>query len=154
MTVSTATCYIDHMRKRLRLFFLCLLIVSLPVQSIAGMIRVECSMSHHPLDVSGVQADDMLTPMAVAMHEAEHATSHEHDAPVIQDASQSSEDCDSGHQRSGCGTCAGCCIGACAPPPVVAVTAVEEAVSSVQRFTLSSLAGYIPARIERPPRAA
>lgn len=150
--IPTVSCYIDYMRNRLRLFFLCLLIVSLPMQSIAGVARFECGMSHHPLDESSVQADDM--PMAEMMHEATHEESHEHDAADMQDVSQSDEDCDSDHQRAGCGTCAGCCLGASAPPPVIAGTAVEEAVSGIQQLSLSYFPGHIPARIERPPRAA
>lgn len=146
------SCYIDHMRNRLRLFILCLLIVSLPMQSIAGVARFECGMSHHPLEDSSVQVGDM--PMPDMVHEPGHQEAHAHDAAAMQDSSQPFEDCDSDHQRSGCGTCAGCCIGASAPPPVVAVTAVEEAVSAVQQFSLSSFPGHIPARIERPPRAA
>lgn len=152
MPIAAMSCYIAIMRNRLRLFFLCLLIVSLPMQSIAGVARFECGMSHHLPEQSSVQADE--APMPEMTHGAAHEESHGHDAVAMQDASQADEDCDNGHQRAGCGTCAGCCIGASAPPPVVTASAVEEAVSGVQQFSHSSFTGHIPARIERPPRAA
>lgn len=153
------------MRNRLRLFFLSLLIVSLPMQGIAGVTRLECGMSHHPAGDGNVLADDMPVSGTVhdttheASHETSHETSHEaasheHDATAMLDAGQSDPDCDSDHQRSACGSCPACGLGAAAPPPVLAGTAVEEAVSSLQQFSLSSFPGHIPSRIERPPRAS
>jgi hypothetical protein len=122
------------------------------MQSIAGVARFECGMSHHPQNEGNVQPDEK--PMAEMMHQATHEESHEHDATAVQDVSQSDEECDSDHQRTGCGTCAGCCIGASAPPPVVSRTAVEETVSGTRHLSHTSFPGHIPARIERPPRAA
>lgn len=150
--IPTVSCYIDYMRKSLRLFLLRLLIVSLPMQGIAGVARFECGMRHQPLEDGSVRVDHMA--LAGAAHDSAQEGSHAHDAAATQDASQSAETCDSDHQRAGCGTCTGCCIGASAPPPVAVLTAVEEAVSSVRQFSLSSITGHIPARIERPPRAA
>ncbi len=129
------------------------LIVSLPMQSIAGVARLECGMSHHPATAGSVQQDEGPMPDMIA--DDAQASVHEHHEMVSQDSSQSDEDCEgsSGHKKASCGTCAACSIGACAPPPVVAVTAVEEAVSGVRQIPLSSFTGHIPARIERPPRA-
>jgi len=153
------------MRKSLRLFFLCLLFVSLPMRSMAGA-AAECGMDH-PAAVDGSGRHDATLPRDMVQeeaHEAGHGEAHgaghdgmpDHSEAAPQD-DYSCGDCEtmgSAHEASGCGTCAECCVGACGPPPVVAVTAIEETVSSIQTFSLSSIAGHIPARIERPPRAA
>lgn len=145
-----ASCYICCMRDRLRLFFLCLLVVSLPIQGIAGVTMVECGMSHPPAVDSSAHPGDLQT--SGVLDDATHDEAHGHVAAAMQDGGESPDACDSSHQLSRCGTCTGCGIGACAPPPVVALTAVEEAVSEVQQFSLSPFTGHIPARIERPPR--
>ena len=154
MRLSLQACYIDHMCSRLRSFFLCLLIVSLPVQGIAGVARFACGMSHHASVVSNTEPD---APLAVAAEDAgNHAGDHEHVAAAAQGASSPDGDCAStstdAHERSSCGTCAGCSIGACAPPPVALLTAVEEPANGLQQLSPSSFTGHVPARIERPPR--
>lgn len=142
------------MRARLRSFFLCLLIVSLPLQSIAGVARFECGMAHHSLTAHADHASGMQ--MAATVAGEGHDGGHDHVATPVQRVASQDEDCDDGgpHARSGCGTCASCSIGAYAPPPVMAVTAVEEAVSTALQFSLPSFTGHVPARIERPPRTA
>lgn len=142
------------MRARLRSFFLCLLIVSLPLQSIAGVARFECGMAHHSLTAHADHAGGMQMEATVAGEG--HDGGHDHVATPVQRVASQDEDCDDGgpHARSGCGTCASCSIGAYAPPPVMAVTAVEEAVSTALQFSLPSFTGHVPARIERPPRTA
>lgn len=155
---SLLPCYIDHMCKSLRLLFLCLLVISLPMRSMAGLATAECGMDHQPAVDTSVEHGAMLGhEMADAgTHEAGHDAAFEHDIPSVQ-AEQDCDDCETTsdvHEAAGCGTCAQCCIGACAPPPIVVMTALEEAVSSVQLFPLSSFTGPIRARIERPPRLA
>lgn len=159
-------CYIDHMRKSLRLFFLCLLVVFLPMRSMAGVATAECDMDHPAaVNADGGHGATLLHETAEdAVHEAEHGQAHEgrHDDMLVHSeappqAAHACDDCEktsSAHETAGCGTCAECCIGACAPPPAVAVTAMEETVGSLREFSLSSFTGHIPARIERPPRAA
>jgi hypothetical protein len=134
-------CYIAHMRHRLRLLLLCLLIVSLPVQSIAAVVTIECGMAH-----------DSPVLDAAAPSDHAHDAGHEHAAATV-DMDSADAGCEDGsHHRSGCGSCTGCCLGAYAPPPELAPTAVEEAASGAQQFSLSPFSGHIPARIERPPR--
>lgn len=92
--------------------------------------------------------------------EPAHGVAHEAGSEYGTEHSQSEHACDdceemgSGDHEAGCGTCAECCIGACAPPPVLVVNAVEEAFSNMQQFPISSFTGPIRARIERPPRLA
>ena len=152
--LTPGACYIDHMRARLRSFFLCFLILSLPLQGIAGVAKFECGMAHHPLTADTGASEAM--PMEGMAAAGAHESGHEHANAPEQTVSSPDEDCDDhgAHARAGCGTCANCSIGAYAPPPVMAVTAVEEAVSTALQFSSSSFTGHVPARIERPPRTA
>jgi hypothetical protein len=131
------------MRNRLKSFFLCLLIVSLPMQGIAGVARFGCGMVHQP------------AAQNTEAHGMEHDMSHAPGETAAQDTASPDDDCEETgeHGRSGCGTCPSCSIGANAPPPVLTISAVEEAVIGRQQFISSSFIGHIPARIERPPRA-
>ncbi|MFC4932982.1 hypothetical protein [Massilia sp. GCM10023247] len=142
------------MRKPLRLFFMCLLIASLPMRSMAGVVTAECDMDHPvapaSVDHGAMSGHAMAEP---GTHDAGHEAAGEHAAPAAQ-AELACDECGAGGGVPGapaCGTCAECCVGACAPPPPMAVTAVEEVISSLQHFSLSSFTGHIPARIERPP---
>ncbi|MEW6023211.1 MAG: hypothetical protein AB1807_13850 [Pseudomonadota bacterium] len=146
------------MRKPFRIFFLFLLVVSLPMRSMAGVATAECGMDHHAaVDGSAGHTAMLVHEMQdMEAHEAGHEDMPDHRQAAPQDE-QPCDDCETAsdvHEATGCGTCAQCCIGACAPPPIVVLTAVEEAVSSVQLFHLSSFTGHIRARIERPPRLA
>jgi hypothetical protein len=148
-------CYIDHMRSRLRLFLLCLLIVSLPIQSIAGVARLACGMTHHQSTVDS-REHGMTTPVMM-IDGAMHDSGHEHSDSMAQ-SPLPAEDCEASvtdtDARSSCGTCSGCSIGAYAPPPVIVLTAGEEPASQLRQFSSSPFTGHIPARIERPPRTS
>jgi hypothetical protein len=91
-----------------------------------------------------------------ALHERNYLTTNSGPAHRISDRSADDEDCENTGNPAGstCSTCASCCIGAFAPPPVFALTALNEAANGVQQFPSSSFIEHIPARIERPPRAA
>lgn len=147
------------MRNRLKSFFLCLLIVSLPMQGIAGVARFGCGMTHQPADVDHqATLDQPAAQIAEAHgmdHGMEHDMSHAPGETAAQDTASPDDDCEETgeHGRSGCGNCTNCSIGAYAPPPVLTISAVEEAVIGRQQFISSSFIGHIPARIERPPRA-
>jgi len=141
------------MRKRLQLFFWCMLVVSLPMQSIAAIAKFECGMSHH----SGMGSDigENQAQLQNMGNDAAHAPMVATGSTAMQSV-DSDEDCGSAgeHKRVGCAFCAGCSIGAYAPPPGIALTAAEEVVQDIRQFSLSSFKGHIPARIERPPKTA
>lgn len=67
---SLLPCYIDHMRKSLRIFFLCLLILSLPMRSMAGVVTAECGMDHQAAVATSVEHG------AMSAHETTDAGSH------------------------------------------------------------------------------
>ena len=151
--LSMQACYIDHMRRRLRSFFLCLLIVSLPMHGIAGVARFACGMSHPASLVYGAEPDMALA--VVVADAGSQKGDHEHAVLAAQSSFPLEGDCEStstdAYERSSCGTCAGFSIGACAPPPVGFLSAVEGPANGLQQFSPTSSTGHIPARIERPP---
>jgi len=58
------------MRKSLRIFFLCLLILSLPMRSMAGVVTAECGMDHQAAVATSVEHG------AMSAHETTDAGSH------------------------------------------------------------------------------
>lgn len=144
--VPEGACYIDYMHNRLRSLLLCLLIFSLPLQSVAGMAKFACAMTHSSLASEGNETALMLTMRS--MDDDSHEAGHEHTDSDAQNSAGADQDCEHNgnhaHGRSSCGTCASCSIGAYAPPPVIAVAAIEEAATGLQQFSSISFTGHIP----------
>jgi hypothetical protein len=112
-------------------------------------------MVHQPADADHQAMLDRAVAQITEAHGMEHDMSPAPGETATQDTASLDDDCEETgeHGRSGCGTCSSCSIGAYAPPPVLTISAVEEAVIGSQQFISSSFTGHIPARIERPPRA-
>jgi hypothetical protein len=112
-------------------------------------------MVHQAADADHPAMLDQAVTHITETHGMEHDMSAAHGNTAAQDTVAAGDDCEEtgDHGRSGCGTCTSCSIGAYAPPPVLTISAVEEAVIGRQQFISSSFTGHIPARIERPPRA-
>jgi hypothetical protein len=116
-------------------------------------------MVHQPADADHRAMLDPAVAQITEAHGMDHGMEYDmspaHGNTAAQDTVAAGDDCDEmgDHGRSGCGTCTSCGIGAYAPPPVLTISAVEEAVTGRQQFISSSFSGHIPARIERPPRA-
>jgi hypothetical protein len=127
-----------------------ILIVSLPVQGIAAAITSPCTMAHtSSASPDATVMDDcdeheMTMPMAKSKAQA-HASA---------DATDQDTPCDSGsHQKhSSCRACSACYVGASAPPPFAIAGFPAEHFSTDYVSPVSSFTGWIPSRIERPPR--
>lgn len=115
-----------------------ILVVLLPVQGIAAAMGCACTMAHPAPQAgqAGFAADwaqpDRRTPAA-----------HQ-DMP-----------CDQGkHQKhSSCRVCCAGFLGASAPPPFAVASVMIEPAASEHISPNSFFAGWIPTRIERPPRS-
>lgn len=127
-----------------------MLIVSLPVQGIAGTITLPCTMVQSGAASSAAAVEDecddpeMSMPAAqfTAQESANKAISH-NDAPCGNCTHK---------QHSSCRACTSCGVGASAPPPFAAVESPQAHFANVYINPTSSFAGWIPSRIERPPR--
>jgi len=140
------------MRSIVRIVMLWILIVSLPVQGIAAAITLPCTMAH--TSSSSVSPDatvvddcdehEMTMPMAQSKAAAHASTGTAHqDTP-----------CDNGsHQKhSSCRACSAGYVGASAPPPFAVAAFPAEQFATDYVSPISSFTGWIPSRIERPPR--
>jgi hypothetical protein len=129
-----------------------ILIVSLPLQGIAAVMIFPCTMSmahtraanSHGADMDDCDDPDMMVEMAQpkAQQDAAADVSHQ-DMPCGKDL----------HQKpSSCRTCSACYVGASAPPPVYVAEPTAAHFTNNYIRPASSFTGWIPFRIERPPR--
>jgi len=109
-------------------------------------------MAHRSLTLNA-GAPEMKSMVGMADESAQDRE-HAYASSAASDDSSQDDDCEreGSHARSGCSTCANCCLGAYAPPPVVVLTLVQAAADVALQFPPSPFTGHIPARIERPPR--
>jgi hypothetical protein len=138
------------MRPLVRILVLWILIASLPVQGIAAAIKFPCTMAHTSIASAGAEAMDDCDDPDMMMPSAQ-PTAQEHDSAVV---AHQKMPCDQdGHQKhSSCPACSACSVGASAPPPVTAPNVLVEHFASDYLSPVYSFSGWIPSRIERPPR--
>ena len=124
-----------------------LLIVSLPVQGIAAAITLPCTIAHSSIAGTGAESMDDCDESEMMMSKApDHAGA---------DVAQQHKPCDQGSHgaHSSCRACCACSVGASAPPPFTVAGAPVQNFPNGHISPTSSFTGWIPSRIERPPRA-
>lgn len=141
------------MRPLVRILMLWILIVSLPVQAIAGATALPCTMtmahtsaaSRQTAGMEGCDDPDMAVAMTrpTAQRVAGADVGHQ-DMPCGED---------SHHKHSTCRTCSACHVGASAPPPFYIAEPAAAHFANNYIAPASSFTGWIPFRIERPPRS-
>lgn len=139
------------MRPFVRIVMLWILIASLPVQGIAAAIKLPCTMTHASMASAGGGSMDGCDDPDMMMSSAQlKAQEHASAAAVHQDMP-----CDQGgHQKhSSCRGCSACSVGTSAPPPFTVARVPAEHSASDYISPISSLSGWVPSRIERPPRS-
>lgn len=138
-----------------------LLVIALPVQVTAAVIKSSCGTDHHAMTTQHLAPEPARTfDHHHGAHGAAHSVQPEHASAQadLADAALSTTDAipadkpvkHDGH--STCSACAACCIGAVAPPSAHVKT--PHFTDFTTRTVLSSkfLSGFIPAGLERPPR--
>lgn len=126
------------------------MIVSLPMQGIAAAIKLPCAMMMTHAATADSQAADMDdcddAEMAIdqpqTVEQAGAAMDHA-DAPCSMDSHQ---------KHSSCRACSACYLGASAPPPLFLAGLPTAHYTNDYLSPASSFTGWIPSRIERPPR--
>lgn len=141
------------MRHWFRTLFLCLLLMTLPIQSVAGVARYQCAMAH------GGSVDDspLQDPNPGPAMQTSPAIAHGNGGAWLADDNLASDDeCSGmrGHKGANCGTCPGCCIGSYAPPPVFTLIAGQDTTETAAPESTPSFTGHVPPRLERPPRSS
>jgi len=139
-----------HMRATVRMLMLWILIASLPMRGIAGAMASSCPMSHGSLATGVVLSvepyDEFQTMIPMAQTQARENVS-------VDNANQGMACEHESYQRHlPCRACLVCHLGASAPAPMALVVPVMAHFASYKISPDSSYPGWIPFRIERPPR--
>jgi hypothetical protein len=146
------------MSRFLKTLLLWLLIAALPIQGMAAVVKASCGSERH---------NNAVNPRVSQLHFHDDGTTpHHHDAllslPVVDHHDEASTtasdnsasaDTQNHHKSSSCSACASCCFGAVAPPPVLSWNPAQHSYRAAAAALIVQFAGYIPAGIERPPRA-
>lgn len=133
-----------------RIFMLWILIVSLPLRGIAAEIARPCMMAHAIASDSGGGAmdgcdDPEMMPMDQLPTSTHASTAAAHqDAPCHENSLL---------KHSSCRVCCACHAGASAPPSLPVLGPGAGYAAEYYVYPISSFTGWVPARIERPPRA-
>ena len=137
------------MRSIVRLLLLCLLIVALPLRGIAAEIALPCTMAHTSAASSATERTGVSGHPGTVW--SAHSGAQEHgDTPAVHPAKPSDKGVHSGH--SSCRVCCVCHVGVSAPPPSATSGPLTAHFVKDRIFPISSFTGWIPPRIERPPR--
>jgi hypothetical protein len=126
------------------------MIVSLPLQGMAAAIKLPCAMAHTPAVVSasaepmdGCDDQEMAVPVVNPK-----ALAHAGASPA-----QPNMPCDKDSHQHSCRTCPACQAAVVAPPPFVLPVLPVAHVAYDYIPPTSTFEGWIPSRIERPPRS-
>jgi hypothetical protein len=125
------------MNRTFQTLLLWILMIALPMQATAAVMKASCGSSHHAMQADHMHSDHVSasTDLACKGSPAANADkSIEHD----------------GH--STCSACASCSVAA-APPSAHVKTAEFNTFIKSALASSSVLAGFIPAGPERPPRS-
>jgi hypothetical protein len=138
------------MRSLFRIVMLWIVIASLPVQGIAAAIKLPCTMAHTGAASPGVEPMDDCDEPGMAMSAAQPGMQEQ----VIASTDRQATPCDkdSGQKHSSCRSCAGCHMGTFAPPSFAGAAPASAHFTYDYSSPASSFKGWIPARIDRPPR--
>lgn len=138
------------MHSLLRNFLLWILIVSLPIRGMAGAVVLPCAMEHTPVSTATAQSMDSCDEAEMSMSAPRlHASGDTAAEPAHHDLP-----CDKelGQKHASCRTCPACHVGTAAPPPFSLASPAAGHVANHRILPAQSFTGWIPSRIERPPR--
>ena len=145
------------MTKRVRRFVIALLLLALPMQAMAAASMVYCNGDHHAtwLQVATHVLFGHSVPAASPSARGGH---HDADTDAAHDGSNPNHHDDGvagGDDRRGspCGSCTDCCCAASLPSPGQSALVLGPPLSGPISGVASHVSGYVPERLERPPRS-
>lgn len=119
-----------------------ILVVTLPLRGIAAGVALPCAIAHTSAAASSTHA----------MGDCDHHAAHAHvDAPALHRNAPCHEKSSSSHDS--CRVCCAGHVGVAAPPTFGGLEPPAARVAQDTLSPVSSFTGWIPSRIERPPRA-
>jgi hypothetical protein len=133
------------MRPFVHTLMLWILIVSLPAQGVAAAITITCTIAHASAPRAGAGPVDDCADSGMTPQQAQG---------FVGGRVHRGMPCDQGghHKHASCLACTGCCAGASAPPPSLFAGLHGGRIAERCARAAPSFTGWIPSRIERPPR--
>jgi hypothetical protein len=143
--------------KNVRRLAIALLLLALPMQALAAASMLYCNGDHHATWLQ--VATNVLFGHSVAGSPASERSGH-HDqgtADAAHDASDTSHHDDTApdgddHPGSRCSSCTDCCCAASIVSSGQSTFAIAPAPSGPISTVAQPVSGYVPERLERPPR--
>ena len=143
--------------KRVRRIAVALLLLALPMQAFAAASMLYCNGDHHATWLQ--VATDVLFGHAVAEAPVGERSGH-HDGggdDAALNASEANHHDDTApdgddHRGSQCSSCSDCCCAASIPSSGQSTFALGPAPSGPISIVAQLVSGYVPERLERPPR--
>jgi len=138
------------MIRTLKTLLLLFMIIALPVQGLAVVVKASCGPGHHGA-LSAVVAK-AHHHHAAPTHQLDEGSDHAKADSVPADA-KSVVDQSTVNKNAYCSACAACCFAAVAPPSASVLTPVHSSSENVVTSPSPLVTGFVPAGLERPPKA-
>jgi hypothetical protein len=142
--------------KRVRRIAIALLLLALPMQALAAASMLYCNGDHHATWLQ-VATNVLFGPSVAEAPASEQSGHHDGGAADAHDASDTSHHDDTAadgddHPGSPCSSCTDCCCAASILSSGQSTFAITPAPSGPISTVAPPVPGYVPERLERPPR--
>jgi hypothetical protein len=139
------------MRRVLRLAFVCLLAVALPLQGVSAATMMACGTQQHGSHATLAEHDHHVGSFAAEGHS--HVTAAETDEHASHDHASGTSDAKSSSSKHSqkCSICASCCVGAAVPAQPLSFASVKVT-DHFAPLVPRSIAAFVTEGLERPPR--
>ena len=139
--------------KRLRIFAAVLVLMTLPMQSMAAASMLICNGDDHAAWLKTIVNGQGHTHDGedASPQSHEHATNDHHSGTA--DPAGADTDAVKHHPASSCSSCSVCCCAASLPSPGQSMLAAIDSSSAAVSAIAQPVSGYVPDRLDRPPRS-
>lgn len=144
------------MSKRIRAFAAVVVLLALPMQSMAAASMLVCNGDDHATWLTTIAngGGDAHAGKGSSSHSHQHAAhaANDHHSGTVDRADFSAGE-EKHHPASSCSSCSDCCCAASLPSPgqsmIDTIATSGAAVSTIAH----PVSGYVPDRLDRPPRS-
>ena len=144
--------YTFRMWPGLRLVFVCLLAVALPLQGVTAATMMACGMAQHraPSTEAAEHAHHVGSD-GTAGHSHSAGETHDHASHMHASGETSDEQSSSAKDSQKCSVCASCCVGTAVPTEPLSFAPVKLT-DQFAPLVPRSVAAFVTEGPERPPR--
>jgi hypothetical protein len=148
--------YFFTVPKRLKIFAAVLVLMTLPMQSMAAASMLICNGADHAAWLTTIvngkghtHAGEDASPQS--HQHATHGANDHHSGTA--DPASADRDGVKHHPASSCSSCSVCCCAASLPSPGQSMVAAIDSSSAAVSAIAQPVSGYVPDRLDRPPRS-